>query len=531
LPGGQNRATSLSATNLTRFQWNVSDSQILTGSFLINLGDNRRMGLSFLNPASTTTNGRQLLTIGAVKDQFTIGGGLLEVGFANTNGYSRSSPQGDAAYVITPFGASGNFFRDQKAWSERQEWLVNGFVRPLNWHGSHQIEVGADVERSTLNQAIFRHDLSVVGPNNTVVRSVQFEGSPLQFRTNVEAYTYAVDRWSPGPTVTLEGGFRTQWDEYTGGAPPAPRLAASWAPKRLGGTKFSAGWGIFYNAVTLGMLALSQEQTSISTFYGPDGSQIGVPLYSSFVLAPHDLRLPRFAISSFTAERKLPLGVYSRMNLISREGSRGFSFEQTILNPATNLYVLDNIQRERYRAAEFEFRRTFLAKYQWFAGYTRSEARSNAVIAYSVENPLLTAQSGGPMGWDAPNRVMMWGWAPVDKKWFPRLLQPVVGETDFQLLGDYRTGFPFTATTESGYIAGQPNGFRFPDYFTLNVALERRFPFHGYIWAFRAGLINVLDRQNPNVVNSDFNSPQFLQFARGQSRAVNVRLRFIGRVR
>jgi hypothetical protein len=531
LPTGQNRTNSLSATNLTRMQWNISDSQILTGSFLVNVADDRRNGLSFLNPVSTTTNGRHSLFVGTFKDQLIIGGGLLEFGFANTDAYTRLAPQGDQAYVITPFGATGNFFRDDKTWSNRQEWLINGFIKPLSWHGSHQIEVGADVERSNLDQTIFRHDLTVVRADNSVVRDVQFLGSPQQFRTNVEAYSYAVDRWSPWPTLTLEGGFRTQWDEYTGGAAPAPRLAASWAPKQLGGMKLSAGWGIFYNAVTLGMLALNQEQTSVSTYYAPDGTQIGVPLQSMFLLQPHDLRLPRFAISSFTVERKLPFGMNGRLNLISREGSRGFSFEQSIVNPSTNLYVLDNIERERYRAAEFEVRRTFLAKYQWFASYTRSESRSNAVIPYSIENPLLSPQSGGPLPWDAPNRVVMWGWAPISKGWFPSFLQPVVGETDMQILGDFRTGFPFTATTETGYIAGQPDGYRFPNYLTINAALERKFPFHGYMWAFRGALVNVLDRQNPNVVNSDFNSPQFMAFQRGQSRALNVRLRFIGRVK
>ena len=109
---------------------------------------------------------------------------------------------------------------------------------------------------------------------------------------------------------------------------------------------------------------------------------------SSFVLTPHALRLPRFAISSFTAEWQSPWKIYGRVNLISRQGSRGFSFEQSQINPSTNLYILDNIGRERYRAAEFSFRRTFLAKYQWFASYTRSEARSNAVVSYSIENPL-----------------------------------------------------------------------------------------------------------------------------------------------
>jgi hypothetical protein len=256
---------------------------------------------------------------------------------------------------------------------------------------------------------------------------------------------------------------------------------------------------------------------------------VGMPIESRFALTPSALRLPRFAVSSFTVERRLPWNVYGRGSLISREGSRGFSFEQAAVNPSTNLYILDNVGRERYRAAEITLRRTFLAKYQWFASYTRSEARSNAILNYSIENPILSPQDGGPLPWDAPHRAMMWGWAPVEKTWFPELLRPIVGDTDVQVLADYRTGFPFSATTETGYVVGVPDAFRFPDYFTLNLALERRFPFHGYLWAFRVALVNVLNRENPNVVNSDYNSPQFLTYAPGQARAVNVRLRFLGR--
>ena len=63
----------------------------------------------------------------------------------------------------------------------------------------------------------------------------------------------------------------------------------------------------------------------------------------------------------------------------------------------------------------------------------------------------------------------------------------------------------------------------------MNIALERQFHFHGYLWALRAGIVNVMDRANPNVVNNDADSPQFLLFGRGQSRAVNVRLRFLGK--
>jgi len=529
LPRGQDQTRSLTGSDLTRVQWNIGNSHILTAGFLANIGDATRNGLSFLTPAETTVNRRNSLFVGTVKDQWSVGGGLIELGFADSHTYLRASPQGTEPYVITPFGAQGNFFTDQTSYTGRQEGLINSFLKPIHAGGTHQIEIGVDAEHSGLDQAIDRRDYTSVRIDGSIIRNVQFLGSPRQFVNNTEAYAYAQDRWSPVETLMIEGGFRSQWDEYTGTAPIAPRLAAAWSPKRLGGTKFSAGWGIFYDAITLDMLALSQEQTSIGTFYSPTGAIEGVPIETQFVLKPHDLRLPRFALSSFSAERKLPWEVYGKVNLIDREGSRGFTFEDMLVTPSLNLYVLDNIQRQRYRAAEFTLRRTFLSRYQWFASYTRSEARANAVIDYSVDNPILAPQAGGPLPWDAPNRFLAWGWAPIEKSWFPRFLRPIVGETDIQLLMDLRTGFPFSVANEMGNLVGLPDSRRFPDSAVVNIALERRFPFHGYLWAWRAGVVNVLNRGNPNVVNNDVDSPQFLTYGNGQSRAVNVRLRFLGR--
>jgi hypothetical protein len=529
LPQGQDRTRSISGSDLMRLQWNVTNSHILTLSFLANIGDDTRNGLSFLSPAETTLNRRTSLFVGTIKDQWSVGGGLVEFGFADSSTYLRSAPQGTQTYVVTPFGASGNFFSDQTAYTGRQEWLVNGFLAPLHKMGSHQIEVGADVEHSDLDQEVNRHEFTTVRLDNSLVRDVQFLGNPRQFRNNVEAYGYALDRWSPVENLVIEGGFRTQWDEYTGGAPIAPRLAAAWSPKWAGGTRFAAGWGIFYDAVTLNMLALAQEQVSVSTFYGPSGEITGVPVETRFVLRPQDLRLPRYALTSFSAERRLPWGLYGKVNLISRQGSRGFTFEDNVVSPSLNLYVLDNIREQRYRAEEFAVRRTFLSKYQWFASYTHSAAHANAVVNYSVDNPILTPQAAGPLPWDAPNRFLAWGWAPIEKTWFPRFLRPIVGETDLQLLADFRTGFPFSAVTETGNIVGPPGSLRFPDYATVNIAIERRFPFRGYLWAWRVGAVNALNRVNANVVNNDVDSPGFLTYGRGQARAVNVRLRFLGK--
>jgi hypothetical protein len=529
LPAGQNRTHSFTGSDLMRVQWNISDAQILTASFLANVSDSVRFGLSFLTPASTTTNRRDVLFLGALKDQLMVGGGLIEIGFADTHIYARTSPQGNQPYVITPFGSSGNYFQDQTSNSERQEWLINGFVRPLHAKGTHQIQLGVNVERSSLDQTFDRRNFDVVGVNNVLIRSVQFLGSPLQFRSNIEVYGYLLDRWNPTPTLTLEAGMRTQWDEYTGGSPAAPRIAAAWAPKRLGGTKFSAGWGLFYDPITLGQFALSQEQTSISTFYLPNGAVAGPPIDTRFALRPGDVRLPRFSIASLSVERRLPWNVFGRVNLLDREGNRGLTFENMFIDADSNIYLLSNIARQRYRAAEFSFKRTFLSKYEWSASYTRSSAWSSAVVNYTIENPIFSPQSAGPLPWDAANRFLIWGWAPVDKKWFPHFAQSIIGDTDLQVLFDYRTGFPFSATTETGYIAGAADGYRFPAYATLNLGLERRFVFRGFLWAGRVAMVNVMGQLNSNVVNSDYNSPQFLKFGQGQGRAVNFRLRLLGR--
>ncbi len=532
LPKGQDNTRAINGSNLTRFQWNLTNRQILTGSYLLNLGQDFRHGLSFLEPASTTLNNRNALYMGTLKDQIQLGGGLLEFGFADTSAYTRSAPQGNLPYTITPFGTQGNYFADSTRHSGRQEFLANAFAKPLHAWGTHLLQFGADSERTSLDQTQQRHQFTVVGAAGQAIRTVDFLGYPRQFRTNSEVYGYAVDRWNPMDSLTVELGLRTQWDRYSQGAPPAPRLASAYAPKWLHGVKVSAGWGVFYDPLRLDVIALSQEQTSLTTFYNPDGSVAGIPVRSQFVLRPSALRLPKFTLSSMGFERRLPFDFYGKVNLTAREGSRGVAFLGDMPAPgiAENDYVLANIRRERYRSAEFSLRRVFASKYEWFASYTRSNAHSNAAVDYSVENPVFARQAGGPLPWDAPNRLQMWGWAPVEKGLFPGFLQKVIGEMSISGQIDYRSGFPFSALTETGNLVGSPNGYRYPDFLTLNLALERKFIFRRYLWAWRLGLVNVFDRMNPNVVNNDFNSPQFLQYGRGQSRAVDVRLRFLGRI-
>src|ERR1043166_572885 len=100
---------------------------------------------------------------------------------------------------------------------------------------------------------------------------------------------------------------------------------------------------------------------------------------------------------------------------------------------------------------------------------------------------------------------------------------------DFVYSLDWRTGFPFSVVNQQQQLVGALNSRRFPDYFTLNTHLERRFTLFSYILALRAGFNNVTNRQNPTVVNNNLDSPQFLTFGGTEHRVFTGRIRFIGR--
>lgn len=181
LPPGQNRTHGVTTDNLTRFQANLTPSNILTGSFLFNLADINHNGLSFLNPVETTTNNRQDLFMSTLRDQaYFSGGALLEVGFADSRGTVDNVPQGNSIYEITPYGSSGNYFVNLDRHFYRQQWVSNLFLPTLHLGGTHQLKFGIDFEREAFHQTVLRHDYEILLADNSVARLVQFVGAPFR---------------------------------------------------------------------------------------------------------------------------------------------------------------------------------------------------------------------------------------------------------------------------------------------------------------------------------------------------------------
>jgi len=78
------------------------------------------------------------------------------------------------------------------------------------------------------------------------------------------------------------------------------------------------------------------------------------------------------------------------------------------------------------------------------------------------------AQQPAPLAWDAPNRLLTWGWAPTH-----------IWKIQLSYFFEYRTGYPYSIVNLQQQLVGAPNSSRFPDYKNLNLALEKKFAFRG----------------------------------------------------
>jgi len=163
-------------------------------------------------------------------------------------------------------------------------------------------------------------------------------------------------------------------------------------------------------------------------------------------------------------------------------------------------------------------RRVFSESTELFASYTRSSARSNEVLNPALGSIFYASQQSGNVAWDTPNRLLTWGWTPTH-----------IWGIHLSYLFEYHTGYPFSAVNLQQQLVGPPSGLRFPAYASLNLGLEKKVAFRGYLWAARVEAVNIFDRLNPDIVVNNVDAPNFGSFTGGQSRAFTLRVRFAGR--
>jgi hypothetical protein len=520
-PGAPDTSTVWAGDSLTRLLWHISSKHSLVLSFLYNDADDFDLGLDALHPVSTTLTQHTHQVFGSVKDQYWFHDTLVEFGFAGHDSHDDYQPQGNAPYKLLVDGAAGNYFQALQQEGRRWQGFVDATRAGLKWHGTHTLSGGANLSSVRLEQASTRGEIQALyNDNKTISRVTTFTG-PADFRVaNTLAGAFVQDTWTINSHFIATAGVRTDWDRLVHSAMAEPRAALNWMPFAEKTAKFSIGWGIYDIPLNLSVIGQTADQQQVDTLYDTTGAVMAGPATSRFVLQAGALRQPYFDITSAGWQQRFGEKTIVSVELLARNQHRGLVFETQTPGQIGSTFLLESTRRDKYRGATISGRHSFGGGAEVFGSYTRSRANSDQVLDPALGALYFAAQQSGPLAWDAPNRFL--GWANVPT--------PVWGVL-FSCLLDYRTGYPFSVVNQQQFLIGAADSRRFPDYASLNISLEKKFRFRGYLFAVRGSAINVLGRQNPDVVvnNVDALPTQFLTFAGGQGRAFTGRLRFIGK--
>jgi hypothetical protein len=521
LPRKQNESTRTAADNLMRLRFKLNNVHLLESSFLWNGSKNTYDGLTAFSPAPTTTTntgGRYLVSL---KDQISLGRTLIELGVARDGAETRRLPQGVEAYTFLPEGPRGNYFEDY--WDHKQRWqfLGNVFLPSRRWFGAHDLQAGFKADSVRLDRDANRRSIQVLRADYSLSRESWFDGPSHLALSNVEGGLYVQDAWRVLRPLVVQLGSRLDWDRMSERVGLRPSIGLDWVPWRSGSTKFVAGYGVYSGQPDLALMAQSLDQERVDLFYPPAAiSESYTPTVrrTRFLAPPDALEMPRFTTATLGAEQQLPDHTRLGVHWIRRDQHNGFIFDNAPPPETDNVFYLRNTREDRYRALDVSLAHSIAGKGEFSVDYVRSVARSNKVLEYSVLQLQGGPQASGRLGWDAPNRVVSHG-----------SIQTNLWGLLFSYFYEYRTGFPFSVIDASDQVVGPPNQSRFPDYWNLNAAAEKRVKWRNREWAVRLAVINVTGHDNANAVINNVDSTNFGQFGGGQRRAFTARLRLVGR--
>ena len=530
-PSNANTWTQWAGDNLLRLQFNVTPRHIVHASVLYDRAKDLNLGLDALAPQSTTVDLQERRGFVSLKDQVWWYDTLFEFGVAADSGLLDFVPKGTAPYILLINGSGGNFFERLHQRGKRLQAITNVIAASRHWHGLHQVSIGANVAGLVFKQLAVRDEIDAlrasqingqtpcagVSDPGCLVRRSTFVGPEAPVVSNTQAGAYVQDTWTLSKRLILQPGLRTDWDRFTQSTMLEPRLSGNILPFGDDRAKLSLGWGIYNAPLNLSLLAQSFDQQQLDTFYDITGTNQGT-VTSQFVLPARGLRQPRFTITSAGWQEKLGKKTLVALELLARNGYHGFAYVDQDPTQSGGIFLLEDNRKDRYRSASLSVRHVFSENTEVYGAYSRSRAHSNEVLNPSLGSIFYAPQQSAPLAWDAPNRLLTWGWVPTH-----------LWKTQLSYFFEYRTGYPFSVVNLQQQLVGTANSARFPAYLNLNLGLEKKFAFRGYLWAVRGEMVNVMDRLNPETVVNNIDAPNFGAFSGGVRRALTGRIRFAGR--
>ncbi|HWZ96568.1 MAG TPA: TonB-dependent receptor [Candidatus Dormibacteraeota bacterium] len=438
---------------------------------------------------------------------------------------SNAHGQGLADMLITPEGWDGNFYNQWSRRGKEFQAVPSYQFAKREWHGEHEIRVGADVDYRSFFGTTASHPIQLLREDNSLAEEITFDLANPQKPSDSSVAEFVQDHWVINPRWSLDFGARFSTESYGWSAAFAPRVGVAYSPGKAGKTVIRAGAGMFYGVLPL--LAADFAANPNRTITGFD--TLGVPtgpsitytnVYAGSInplsgsgLPSRTNTTPRNITWNGEVDRQLRSDLNLKVGYLDSRTTYLFDVNPfTAAAGAQSFMALTNTGSSHYRELEATAHYTLREHDQVNVSYVWSRARgdlnslSNIAIPFAA--PVIRPNVYGILPSDIPDRVIAWGIFAMPWK------------MTFSPLADVHSGYPYSAVDVQQQYVGIPNGQRFAEFFSLDFKLYREFrvPFlgnrSGKSHHIRLGVysLNITNHHNFNAVFNNVTAPNFGQF-------------------
>ena len=536
----RNEIKTRGITSLTNLQI------ILSPRHVLNLSVNTfPMELEFVNinaliPQTASTNyGRSGVSAGFSDSYQFVSGAVLNTLVRYTRFDSNAHGQGPADMQIFPEGWGGNYFNSWNRKANQLEVLPAYQLSAKNWHGGHEIRVGADVLYRSYDGTSVSHPIQLLAEDGSVVERIDFQGAGLLSTTDTEVAEFIQDRWTLNRHLTLNFGARLTRQSIGRDAAFAPRIGAAYSLNN-GNTVIRAGAAEVYGHVPLLAGNFTSNQERVLSFFDSSGALIGQPivLLNSYLLsgappsAPGVPRNPGASPRTFSwnvvVEHQVRKNLNVRASYLDSHTVDLFLLDQLVdVASGTGLLAIRDTGVSNYRQADITAhyrasdRADMSLSYTWSKGRGDLNPLSDTLVPFQI--PVIRPNVSGVLSSDVPHRVVASGFFRLPWK---MVVSPVA---------DVHSGLPYSNVDNQQNYVGIPDSNRFPIYFSLDARLYREFGIHiphterSKTHKVRLGVYStdLTNRQNPHDVINNVTSPSLGRFAGFQRRYTGMVLDWV----
>jgi len=517
--------------SITHFQFLLSPQHL--ASLTVNLFP-RRYEWADLNaliprPATADMGQRGYSINGADTYQFK-SGAILHSLFQFTRMDTYAHGHGPEPMLLTPDGRGGNYFNTWARNSHQEEGQSIFSFPAKQWLGRQEMLIGADIIHRDFTGLSQSHPVFILRVDGSAAKRIDFSGPGNLGANDTTVAGFGQDHWVINNRLAATLGLRYFGETNGRAANFAPRLGVVYALDSSAATILRAGIGRFYDRTPLLAADFVNNPMRVVTPLDLSGSPLGPPVTfrnecgrissGSLQLLPGCSELgstPDNLTWRLQLSHHFSRKLTAKISTLYSRTSKLFVINPVVLPDGNGMLLLSNRGSSRYHEYEFTVDYEVGENADLSMSYVRSSSRGDLNttdnIYVPLETPVIQPDAYGNLPSDVPNRLTGFG---LFKLPWGITLSPSV---------DLHSGFPYSNIDLLHNYVGEPNGQRYPIFFSLNWRIYKDFPLPFHIHRghkFRLGLysINTTGRHNPTAVYNNITSPMFGQFA-GLGKRVN----------